>query len=75
MRHPEEGVEMKTKQWTIQEIGTDEAATANGDPVMFDTRDFAAHWAGVHGLSSRDYRIVELDTITIPELQAEIRTR
>jgi hypothetical protein len=66
---------MNTKQWTIEEIGTDEAATANGDPVMFDTRDFAAHWAGVHGLSSRDYRIVELDTITIPELQAEIRAR
>jgi hypothetical protein len=66
---------MNTKQWTIQEIGTDEAATANSGPVLFDTRDFAAHWAGVHGLSSRDYRIAELQTVTIPELQAEIRAR
>jgi hypothetical protein len=66
---------MNTKQWTIQEIGTDEAATANGGPVLFDTRDFAAHWAGVHGLSTRDYRIAELQTVTIPELQAEIRAR
>ena len=66
---------MDTKQWTIEEIGTDEAATRNGDPVLFDTRDLAAHWAGVHGLRSRDYRIVELHTVTIPELQAEIRAR
>lgn len=66
---------MSAKQWIIEEIRTDEAAAANGDLVLFDTRDFAAHWAGVHGLSSRDYRIAELQTVTIPELQAEIRTR
>jgi hypothetical protein len=68
-------MKMNTKQWTIEEIETDEAFTVKGDPVLFDTRDLAAHWAGVHGLSSRDYRIAELQTVTIPELQAEIRAR
>jgi hypothetical protein len=68
-------MKMNTKQWTIEKIESDEAFTVKGDPVLFDTRDLAAHWAGVHGLSSRDYRIVDMHTITIPELQAEIRAR